>query len=163
MPNTYKTQALATKMAEKMNAKTPGKDYVVHQLGATSFGVMTAADIAALSNPPANDTQASAPAKATGKAAGKPAKATKAAKSATPGKVVSLFIAGAKNNAQYVVTPPMGTGKKGPVERWFLKTLLKSVTDAEVKGVKGVLLVGETRVFASRGIDVSAAKEVPAS
>lgn len=49
---------------------------------------------------------------------------------------INLFIKGARfdSTGEYVITPRMGDGKKGPVERWFMRKHLVS-PKAIVNGV----------------------------
>ena len=47
------------------------------------------------------------------------------------GETVAVMIPGARLTAGYVITPPLGQSKKGPVERWFDRKRLKNAFAVE--------------------------------
>ena len=62
---------------------------------------------------------------------------------------VTVEFPGARMTAQYVITQPIGTGKKGPVERWIERARCKSAEATE----NGVRVTLSRKALKTRGIN----------
>lgn len=63
--------------------------------------------------------------------------------------IVTVHFAGARLTPNYIITQPVGTSKKGPVERWIERKRVKSAEATET----GVMVVMNAKGLKSRGID----------
>lgn len=62
---------------------------------------------------------------------------------------VTVEFPGARMTAQYVITQPIGSGKKGPVERWIERARCKSAEATE----NGVRVTLSRKALKTRGIN----------
>lgn len=144
----YAKQTVAESVAKKLSKD--GKTFVVQEVDGQFAVVEQGAEVQP-------EAQGDLPAIVTGEN-GEPVanpelfgETSEAAPEAAPEaeEIVTVHFTGARLTPNYIITPPVGTSKKGPVERWIERKRVKSAEATET----GVLVVMSAKGLKSRGID----------
>lgn len=135
----YAKQTVAESVAKKLSKD--GKTFVVQEVDGQFAVVEQGAEVQP-------ETQGDLPATENAEATGE-TETPDEAPAPEVEEIVTVHFAGARLTPNYIITPPVGTSKKGPVERWIERKRVKSAEATET----GVLVVMNAKGLKSRGID----------